>query len=98
MPLSRELDVLGEMFSNRLLDAMRETAGASYTPFVSSSWPLDIASGGRMMAIGQLKPEVVPQFFAVADDDRGRPRRHRAYRRRDRTGDRALLSSCSPAS
>jgi zinc protease len=65
--VSRELEVLSEVFSNRLLDAMRETAGASYTPFVSSSWPVDVDSGGRMLAIGQVKPEVVPQFFTVAD-------------------------------
>lgn len=67
VPVSRELEVLSEVFSNRLLDAMRETAGASYTPFVSSSWPVDVDSGGRMLAIGQVKPEIVPQFFAVAD-------------------------------
>lgn len=67
LPVSRELEVLGEVFSNRLLDAMREAAGASYTPFVTSSWPVDVESGGRMMAIAQMKPEMVPQFFAVAD-------------------------------
>ncbi|MBO9497860.1 MAG: insulinase family protein [Novosphingobium sp.] len=67
LPVSRELEVLGEVFSNRLLDALREAAGASYTPFVTSSWPADIDSGGRMIAVAQLKPEMVPTFFAVAD-------------------------------
>src|SRR5690606_3732054 len=65
--MSRELEVLSELFSNRLLDTMRESAGASYTPFVRSSWPLDVNSGGRMLAIGQMQPEAVPQLFAVAD-------------------------------
>ncbi len=59
--------MLGEIFSNRLLDALREAAGASYTPYVTSNWPVDIDSGGRMMAVAQLKPEAVPLFFSVAD-------------------------------
>ena len=67
VPVSRELEVLGEVFTNRLLAALREQAGASYTPFVTSSWPADIDSGGRMMAIAQVEPEMVPQFFAMAD-------------------------------
>jgi len=64
---SRQLDVVSEVFSNRLLEAMREQAGASYTPFVTSSWPMDLAEGGRMIAIGQMAPEAVPQFFEVVD-------------------------------
>lgn len=68
LPVSRELEVLGEIFSNRLLDALREKAGASYTPYVNSTWPTDIDGGGRFMAIAQLKPEMVPEFFTVADD------------------------------
>ncbi|WEK47478.1 MAG: insulinase family protein [Candidatus Andeanibacterium colombiense] len=67
LAVSRQLDVLAEVFSNRLLDAMREAAGASYTPFVNSTWPADVDSGGRMIAVAQLKPEMVPRFFAVAD-------------------------------
>jgi zinc protease len=67
LQVSREIEVLSELFSNRLLDAMREAAGASYTPYVSSSWPVDVDSGGRIVAIAQMKPEMIPQFFAVAD-------------------------------
>ncbi|WP_054530360.1 insulinase family protein [Erythrobacter sp. SG61-1L] len=67
VPVSRELTVLGDIYNNRLLDAMREKAGASYTPFVMASWPTDIESGGRFIALAQLKPEMVPEFFAVAD-------------------------------
>lgn len=64
---SRQLDVVSELFSNRLLEAMREQAGASYTPFVNSSWPMDVEEGGRMLAIGQMAPEAIPQFFEVVD-------------------------------
>jgi zinc protease len=67
IPQSRKLEVLAEVFSNRLLDAMRERAGASYSPFVSASWPLDVPAGGNIMALAQLPPEQVPDFFAAAD-------------------------------
>ncbi len=67
LPVSRELEVLSEIFTNRLMDALREKAGAAYTPSVSSSWPVDVDSGGQMIAVAQLQPETVPLFFDVAD-------------------------------
>ncbi|WP_133365711.1 M16 family metallopeptidase [Qipengyuania sediminis] len=63
---SRQLQILVQLFNNRLLDAMRERAGASYSPTIRSDWPTDIAGGGRIAAIGQLRPEDVPVFFAEA--------------------------------
>lgn len=67
IPLSRELELLSEIFSNRLLDELREREGASYTPYVTSNWPADVETGGRVLAIGQMTPEMVPQFFEVTD-------------------------------
>jgi zinc protease len=67
LPESRKLELLGEVFQNRLLDAMREKAGASYSPQVQATWPLDISSGGRLMAMTQMPPDLVPEFFAAAD-------------------------------
>ena len=67
LPESRKIELLGEVFQNRLLDAMREKAGASYSPQVQSTWPLDMTSGGRFMAMTQLPPQLVPEFFAAAD-------------------------------
>lgn len=64
---SRQLEILTELFNNRLLDALREKLGASYAPQVSSSWPLDLKSGGSLSAVAQLKPEAVPTFFATVD-------------------------------
>jgi len=64
---SRQLEILTQLFNNRLLDALRERAGASYSPQVFSSWPADLASGGRITALAQLEPEFVPVFFAEAD-------------------------------
>jgi len=64
---SRHLEVLASVFNNRLMDAMREHAGASYSPVVRSEWPSDVNSGGRIAALAQLRPEDVPVFFAEAE-------------------------------
>ena len=64
---SRQLEILVQVFNNRLLDAMRERAGASYSPVVRSDWPTQIDSGGRIAALAQLRPQDVPAFFAEAD-------------------------------
>ena len=63
---SRQLEILVQLFNNRLLDAMRERAGASYAPQVVSDWPVDMSSGGKIMALAQLQPKDVPVFFAEA--------------------------------
>jgi zinc protease len=64
---SRRLYVLSQLFTNRLLEAMREKAGASYSPQVMSDWPLDSASGGSILALAQLQPKAVPDFFSTVD-------------------------------
>ena len=64
---SRRLEVLVSLFNNRLMEAMREHAGASYSPVVRSEWPSDVSSGGRIAALAQLRPEDVPVFFAEAE-------------------------------
>lgn len=63
---SRQLEILTQLFNNRLLEALRERAGASYSPQVFSNWPTDIDSGGRITALAQLEPEFVPVFFDEA--------------------------------
>lgn len=64
---SRQLEILIQLFNNRLVDAMRERAGASYAPQVISDWPIDLASGGTIMAVAQLLPQDVPAFYAEAE-------------------------------
>ncbi|WP_394727272.1 M16 family metallopeptidase [Altererythrobacter sp. GH1-8] len=64
---SRQLEILVELFSNRLLEAMRERAGASYAPQAVSDWPVDLNSGGKILALAQLQPEDVPVFIAEAN-------------------------------
>ena len=74
---SRQLQILADLFTNRLMEAMREKTGASYAPQVISEWPLELEGGGAISAMAQLKPETVPLFFAtareIADDLIARP-------------------------
>ncbi|KLE35078.1 M16 family metallopeptidase [Aurantiacibacter luteus] len=65
---SRKLDLLAQVFSNRLLDGLRERAGAAYTPFASSSWPLDRGDGGYLFALVQIEPALLPAFFDEAEE------------------------------
>lgn len=63
---ARKLELLAQLFGNRLLERLRETAGAAYAPYVSSSWPRDVSDGGMVMALAQVEPEHVSDFFAEA--------------------------------
>ena len=63
---SRQLEILTQLFTNRLMDAMREKLGASYAPQVFSSWPIDLENGGAISAMAQLQPALVPAFFETA--------------------------------
>ncbi len=65
--MSRQLEILTQVFSNRLLEAMRERAGASYAPQVISDWPVDLNGGGAIFGLAQLRPEDVPAFFIEGD-------------------------------
>jgi len=63
---STYLDILAQVFSDRLFDRLRSEAGASYSPSVQSQWPEGLASGGRLFAIGQVTPANVNLFFKMA--------------------------------
>lgn len=65
---SRQIELLTQLFTNRLMDAMREKLGASYAPQVYSTWPLDLDSGGMINAMAQLQPDDVPAFFTTAQE------------------------------
>ena len=65
---SRQLEILSQLFTNRLMDAMRERLGASYAPQVINSWPLDLSGGGSIMAFAQLQPSATSAFFAAAQE------------------------------
>jgi zinc protease len=63
---SRKLDILADIFGDRLFDQLREAEGASYTPGVSSSWPTGFESGGSFVVMAQLKPERIDTFFRIS--------------------------------
>ncbi len=65
---SRQLEILSQLFTNRLLDRMREKLGASYAPQVINDWPTDLVNGGSIRAIAQLETKFVPAFFTAADE------------------------------
>lgn len=64
---SRQLQILSDVFQNRLLEALREKLGASYAPQVNNDWPTDLDNGGSIMAVAQLQPGAMPVFFATAE-------------------------------
>lgn len=63
---SRQLDVLAQIFSDRLFERLRQESGASYSPQVASQWPIGMMNGGRVVAIGQVAPDKVDLFFRLA--------------------------------
>ncbi len=62
----RKLEVLAQVFSDRLFDRLRTESGASYSPSVQSSWPTGLSGGGRVMAIGQVPPDKTELFFRLS--------------------------------
>jgi Predicted Zn-dependent peptidases len=65
---SRQLEILTQLFTNRLLDAVRERLGVAYAPYVFSTWPVDLQAGGSITAMAQLDPKSVPVFFETAEE------------------------------
>ena len=63
---SRKLDILADIFGDRLFDQLREAEGASYTPSVSSNWPTGFRSGGSFVVMAQLRPERIDTFFRIS--------------------------------
>ncbi len=64
----RRLELLAQIFGDRMFDQLREAEGASYSPVVDSNWPTGFSSGGNFAVIAQLKPEGVARFFTISQD------------------------------
>ncbi|EIZ78641.1 zinc protease [Novosphingobium sp. Rr 2-17] len=65
---SRQLEILTQIFTNRLMDAIREKLGVAYAPQVFSTWPVDLGAGGSITAMAQVDPKSVGVFFQTADE------------------------------
>ncbi len=63
---SRKLDILAQIFNDRLFDQLRGEEGAAYSPSVGSSWPVGMAGGGAVVVLSQLKPGATERFFAIS--------------------------------
>ena len=63
---SRRLDLIAQIFTDRLFERLRQDAGASYSPNVQSSWPVGLASGGRILGVGQVPPDKLDFFFKLS--------------------------------
>ena len=63
---SRKLDILAQIYNDRLFDALRGAEGAAYSPNVSSNWPAAMPGGGSFTVVSQLNPSRTTEFFALA--------------------------------
>ena len=64
---SRRLEVLTAIFNDRLFEILRSQQGASYSPQVVNSWPVDFQSGGYIGAQSQLTPDNIDRFYKVVE-------------------------------
>lgn len=65
---SRQLEILAQIFNDRLFEKMRSIDGAAYSPSVQNSWPFSYDSGGYILVSSQIKPEKVGYFFQMIKD------------------------------
>ena len=64
---SRKLEVLTSIFNDRLFEILRSQQGASYSPQVLNSWPVDFETGGYIGAQSQLTPDNIDRFYDVVE-------------------------------
>jgi len=64
---SRKLEVLVSIFNDRLFEILRSQQGASYSPQVVNSWPVEFESGGYIGAQSQLTPDNIDRFYNVVE-------------------------------
>src|SRR3546814_3372220 len=65
---ARQLEILTQIFNDRLFDKLRSTEGAAYSPSVQNSWPFSYESGGYILVTSQVRPDRVNYFYGVVKD------------------------------
>ncbi|MEJ7927380.1 insulinase family protein [Sphingobium sp. AN641] len=65
---SRQLEILTQIFNDRLFDKLRSAEGAAYSPSVQNSWPVSFDSGGYILVSSQVKPEKINVFYGLVKD------------------------------
>lgn len=62
---ARQLEILTQIFNDRLFDRLRSTEGAAYSPSVQNSWPFSYDSGGYILVSSQIRPDRIKYFYEV---------------------------------
>ena len=65
---ARQLEILTQIFNDRLFDRLRSTEGAAYSPSVQNNWPFSYESGGYILVTSQVRPDRVNYFYGVVRD------------------------------
>jgi zinc protease len=65
---ARQLEILTQIFNDRLFDKLRSTEGAAYSPNVQNSWPFSYDSGGYILVSSQVRPDRIDYFYKVVKD------------------------------
>ncbi|MBB3981406.1 zinc protease [Sphingobium fontiphilum] len=65
---ARQLEMLTQIFNDRLFDRLRSAEGAAYSPTVQNNWPFGYDAGGYVLVSSQLRPDRVAYFYQVARD------------------------------
>ena len=60
---ARQLEILTQIFNDRLFDKLRSTEGAAYSPSVQNNWPFSFESGGYILVTSQVRPDRVAYFY-----------------------------------
>lgn len=59
----RQLEILTQIFNDRLFDKLRSTEGAVYSPSVQNNWPFSYDSGGYILVTSQVRPDRISYFY-----------------------------------
>jgi zinc protease len=62
---ARQLEILTQIFNDRLFDKLRSTEGSAYSPSVQNSWPFSYDNGGYILVSSQVRPDRVAYFYDV---------------------------------
>jgi zinc protease len=65
---ARQLEILTQIFNDRLFDKLRSTEGAAYSPSVQNNWPFSYDNGGYILVTSQVRPDRIEYFYGVVKD------------------------------
>ncbi|WHO40769.1 insulinase family protein [Sphingobium sp. AP49] len=65
---ARQLEILTQIFNDRLFDRLRSTEGAAYSPSVQNSWPFSYDGGGYILVTSQVRPDRIKYFYSVVEE------------------------------